>query len=151
MKLIKRLNIRIVGNRGYRFGLFKCPICKKRVEKILRDGLNALHCDRDCYNKTRKNIKRGNYKRKIISKKYVYIYNPEHPHATGTRKLYVAEHRLIMEKYLNRYLNKGEIVHHKNENTMDNRIENLELMTASKHISFHKRKARRDKNGKFTI
>ena len=50
--------------------------------------------------------------------KYVYIYNPEHPNAIGTRKLYVAEHRILMEKKIGRLLTKDEIVHHKDENTL---------------------------------
>ena len=34
-------------------------------------------------------------------------------------------------------LEKSKVVHHKNENTNDNRRENLELMEISKHISHH--------------
>jgi len=46
-------------------------------------------------------------------------------------------HRWIKEKELGRRLEKGEIVHHINENIQDNRPENLEVLTAKEHYKKH--------------
>jgi hypothetical protein len=63
--------------------------------------------------------------RKPNFKRYWAILMPEHHEANG--KGYVKEHRYIMELYLGRKLKREEVVHHINSDTMDNRIENLEL------------------------
>lgn len=46
-------------------------------------------------------------------------------------------HRWIMEQHIGRKLSPQEVVHHKNENVLDNRIENLEIMAFGKHTSHH--------------
>ena len=47
------------------------------------------------------------------------------------------QHRLIMEKHLNRKLTKDECTHHINGIVNDNDINNLQLMTNSEHCSHH--------------
>lgn len=49
----------------------------------------------------------------------------------------IFEHRHVMETYLNRKLSDWEMVHHKNHNKLDNRIENLEIVTKSEHKKLH--------------
>lgn len=66
---------------------------------------------------------------------YISIYKPKHPKADS--RGYVYQHRFFMEEKIGRFLEKNEIVHHKNHNKHDNRIENLELMTKAQHNHLH--------------
>jgi len=91
------------------------------------------------------NWKGGQYK----TSGYIYEYAPWHPDSEK-RKGYVEQHRLVMENHIGRKLNPDELVHHINEETTDNRIENLQLMTRPEHIRYHKEKAPRDELGRFT-
>jgi len=73
----------------------------------------------------------------IIHNGYKFVYFPGHPDATVARKSYVPEHRLVMEKYLNRRLRKDEKVHHLNGDKLDNRTENLQVVSPSQHQLIH--------------
>lgn len=90
-----------------------------------------------------------------LVKGYIYIYSPNHPNKN--RSNCVAEHRLVMEAYLNkislkkwvdyglkanylknvRFLTKEKVVHHINGKRNDNRIKNLILFPNKKaHENF---------------
>lgn len=71
------------------------------------------------------------------SKKGFYIHAKGYVVLTDGNKE-VFEHRAVMEKILGRKLRRGEIVHHRNENRVDNRPENLELCkNTGTHIQQH--------------
>jgi hypothetical protein len=42
-----------------------------------------------------------------------------------------------MENYLGRSLSSKEIIHHKNGDKKDNTVDNLEIVNASAHLSYH--------------
>lgn len=65
------------------------------------------------------------------SKGYVVIRNDGSP---------MFEHRAIMEAHIGRKLSDNEVVHHINGDKTDNRLENLELMTAGEHSALHNRR-----------
>ena len=67
----------------------------------------------------------------IVRKGYRYVYTPDHPNAVFGRR-YVAEHRLVMEKTLGRYLTRREVVHHVDGVPTNNAPENLLLFSENK-------------------
>lgn len=72
-----------------------------------------------------------------IVKKGDYLYAVVEGHPYAIKFGYVLYHRIVMENHLKRLLNPDDIVHHINEDTFDNRIENLELLSKTAHSSMH--------------
>lgn len=138
----------------------KCLICGKKLVSYQHN-----FCSKKCHGKHRKGKKHSPLTiSKIKSKKkgalnpqwkggrrihkqgYIWIHSPEHP--SRDSRGYVFEHRLVMEKHLERFLKKEEKVHHIDNNPQNNSISNLMLFPNLRtHTLFHRKMEK--KNGNF--
>ena len=82
----------------------------------------------------------------VIYGGYIWELCPDHKNANPFG--FVPQHRLIVERHLNRYLSPHEVVHHDNENKLDNSLDNLKLMTKSEHLKLHRERQRLKAHGK---
>lgn len=105
-----------------------CKWCKKEfyVRKYRIKRGDAQFCSRSCL-------------AKIHLPKYAHhgfkpLGKPLHKYKTiWINGKQVREHRYIMEQHLGRKLERWEHVHHVNDNSLDNRIENLQVLSNSEH------------------
>lgn len=99
---------------------------KRIVRKYLRRSKVRIRPHAEATGRMEKN---GNWRGGRSVGEYIYLCKKEHPSANYAG--YVLEHRLVMEQHLGRFLDSEEVVHHKNGNKHDNRIENLELFSTN--------------------
>ena len=53
------------------------------------------------------------------------------------KRIFIDEHRFVMENHIGRKLNKNEIVHHIDGNKSNNNINNLQIMSEKEHKILH--------------
>lgn len=120
-----------------------CKTCRKefyRAPSELVKGKSNYCCfacrKKGNYNPYRKGKEAPNWKggRSNIGG-YIYIYAPDHPRANCQNQ--VAEHRLVMEKVIGRYLLSSEKVHHINGIKADNQPKNLRLVSPFNHTIYN--------------
>lgn len=111
-----------------------------KQNKRQRDAMLRTHKGKVLSEETKRKISeahkiRGEGHLKHRTDGYIAVYLPNHPFSTSDG--YIMQHRLLMEKHLGRYLTEDEVVHHINSVRSDNDINNLQLMTAKEHMSYH--------------
>lgn len=124
----------------------ECPHCHKRrwvtMANAKREyfkwrGSNFLRPCASC--STPNKPKPIGFERKDKSGYTVIKLSPSSPyfcmveHSGG----WIAKHRLVMAEHLGHPLKSWEIVHHKNSNKQDNKIENLEILERLRHRQLH--------------
>jgi len=123
-----------VKKRCDRCGIMRNELYRRGRQMICGKCTNCAG-NLSSYEQTIKHHKTRNDKRKGD---YILIFNPEHPQSNS--KGYVAEHRLVVEEKLGRYLKSKEVVHHIDKNPKNNDIDNLMLFESNaKHQSFHRK------------
>lgn len=75
--------------------------------------------------------------------KYILIKAPEDWEGKKYRGKYCYEHHFIYWKHYGIILNENQTIHHKNGIETDNNIDNLKLMSVSKHNSLHLKERRK--------
>lgn len=158
-EIAKELEISVgsVFNYIHKYGITPRPehqgmVGKKHSDKVLRI-ISETHKGKKLSDSTKKKMSDskklkgiGHRKKRIDG--YIGLYFPNHPAAN--KDGYLMEHRYVMERHIGRALKDNEVVHHINSNRVDNRIENLKLMTITEHASFHMKERMMKKKGVLT-
>ena len=127
-----------------------CRRCGQPVDKIRRSDRKAFYYPRHCLACQRPPLteEQKQAKRDLLNaNRIVRQIGTSRLHNTGSTiyrvikidntRCWKYEHRIVAEQMLGRTLEPDEIVHHINHDTLDNRPENLRVMTAGEHTILH--------------
>ena len=107
-----------------------CKWCgKERWVRLDSGKPRSLGCTcRKGYLRENSSNWKGGQWRKQSGYLLIKLYPADFFYPMTTKQGYVMEHRLVMAQHLNRCLLPWEVVHHKNGDKTDNRLENLQLL-----------------------
>lgn len=108
---------------------FNCKICSKEfyAPKCRVDSGKVKYCSRSCM---AKDLLPKHREIHGFQKTNKPLHTYKHICVDGKR---FREHRWIMEQHLGRKLERWEHVHHINDDSSDNRLENLEVLSNADH------------------
>lgn len=109
--------------------IFECITCKKEFYVAayrVKTG-KVKYCSRSC-------LAKNHLPKYVIIHGFKPLNKPLHKYKQITiNGKQVREHRWIMEQHLGRKLERWEHVHHLNDDSSDNRLENLEILSNADH------------------
>ena len=124
--------------KNRKYCCFKCYKISSKGKRKLPLGFKHSLKTKEFFSLSRKGNNNPCWRGGRIKRRgYNFLYKPEHPFCT--KQGYIAEHRIIIEKQIGRYLYRWEVCHHINKIKDDNRPQNLMVfISAGKHTNFEK-------------